>query len=36
MAEDSQDKKSLPFGLVLMLGMVGLALVLIALKMAGL
>lgn len=36
MAEESQDKKSLPFGLVLMLGVVGLALVLIALKMMGL
>jgi hypothetical protein len=36
MAEERQDKKSLPFGLVLMLGMVGLAIVLIALKMFGL
>ena len=36
MAEESQDKKSLPFGLVLMLGVLGLALVLIALKLMGL
>lgn len=36
MAEESQGKQPLPFGLVLMLGMVGLAIVLIALKMFGL